>query len=91
MAPSAVPHLVLVLGLFEVICAGAARAQLDVDGSATPAGAGGAGLRGKTAAKSDLACSLNGMLVGCKFKCDAPWTASNCTKLDIKPKKKGAL
>ena len=40
---------------------------------------------------SDLACSLNGQLVGGKCACDLPWKGNNCAKLDIKPKKKGAL
>jgi hypothetical protein len=43
------------------------------------------------ASRSDLACSLNGVLVGGKCKCDAPWRGSVCAKLDILPKKKGGL
>ena len=42
-------------------------------------------------AAAELACSLNGVLVGGKCKCDAPWKGANCAKLDILPKKKGSL
>jgi hypothetical protein len=40
---------------------------------------------------AELACSLNGILVGGKCKCDAPWKGANCAKLDILPKEKGSL
>lgn len=43
----------------------------------------------QAAGASDLACSLNGVLVGGKCKCDAPWKGAVCAKLDIRPKKKG--
>jgi hypothetical protein len=48
---------------------------------------------GALSGPSDLACSLNGVKHGAGGKCicDKPWTGSNCAKLDIKPKTKGAL
>lgn len=48
-------------------------------------------LTGSAAAQSDLACSLNGALKASKCVCDAPWTGSTCSKLDILPKKTGQL
>ena len=44
-----------------------------------------------SAAASDLACSLNGVVQNNTCKCDAPWKGSACSKLDIVPKKKGSL
>ena len=45
--------------------------------------------------KSALACSLNGVLAGTgtdtACKCDLPWKGDTCDKLDILPRKTGAV
>ena len=44
--------------------------------------------------KSDLACSLNGVVTNStnrKCLCDTPWKGSACDILDIKPRPVGAL